>query len=144
MSGDKYLTSGKAIPVLSLLIDRIYKNTPLSVAAIKLQKQLLLELNSRMADLNENDVLLKACLLDPRYKGKYIKDQVPKDRIIREVGEEILLLERSQNPVPAGTHSTKISVWNDIVLKYRFGTKVRLLQKYVLRLVRDGKGTYYD
>lgn len=53
---------------------------PLSTVATNLKKQLLQELESRMADLEHNDILLKACLLDPRYKGHYVSGQITKER----------------------------------------------------------------
>lgn len=91
MSGDKYVTSGQSISVLRNLKRSLTNSAPLSTAANNLKKHLLLQLESRMDNLNNNDILLKACLLDPRYKDKYISDPITKERIISEVAREMRL-----------------------------------------------------
>lgn len=96
--GDKYATCGHVIPVCSFLAASIEQSAPLSTAAVELKRNLLAEMRSRLADLANNDVLLKACLLDPRYKGKYIADQSAKDRVMAEVAAAIPAVVGHEQP----------------------------------------------
>ncbi|CAB3251492.1 unnamed protein product [Arctia plantaginis] len=118
VSGDKYCTSSKVIPLIHCLLSRLQ---PLKVEesfALELQSLILKEIDKRMGVIERVTPLAVATILDPRFKKMHFTDSLACSMAVSKIKE--MIKTRKQNDVvesASSDHSDKaedtFSLWDD-------------------------------
>lgn len=82
MSGEKYVTASKAIPIIKCLRTLLDTITPTSDLAIHLKNYLQTELNKRFDNIQKVHLFSVATLLDPRFKKIHMDDSLALSKTI--------------------------------------------------------------
>lgn len=86
LSGENYVTVSSVKPILRLLAGDILNETDEDTTLTKdIKHKMRLVLEEKYEPAAIQNILEKACLLDPRYRGKYIDTEETKDTLVEEM-----------------------------------------------------------
>lgn len=98
LSGAVYSTSGQAIPLIAMMKEDVQKQFPISTIGSELKEALLSEMERCFKEPQSNSLLAKATVMDPRFRGLYLSNEVKK-KAIEELKLEVAALNKPETPV---------------------------------------------
>ncbi|CAK1547969.1 unnamed protein product [Leptosia nina] len=115
ISGDKYCSSSKIIPLVHCMISKL-KNLVIEESLIKdVQKRTLTEINKRMGAIEQVSALAIATILDPRFKKLHFEDAMACANAVIKIKEMIKKNQQDESTVESDSdNSDKISLSSDL------------------------------
>lgn len=100
MSGDKYVTSSKVIPLVSCMTNKIRSLQAETVTASYLKENLLKHIDKRFKNIEKINIYACSTILDPRFKKIHFKDQVDCSRAIQKIDNAIKVAQEKNLTIP--------------------------------------------
>lgn len=117
MSGDKYVTCSKIIPLVSCMINKIRNLQAETATACYLKDHLLIHIDKRFKNIEKINIYAFSTILDPRFKKIHFKDQVDCSRAIQRIDNAIKTAQEKnltgllQVPTYSSENATNDSLW---------------------------------
>lgn len=96
ISGDKYCTTSKIIPLVRCIFSKITSTIIEEPVAKEVQKLALHEMRKRMGPIEHVTALAIACILDPRFKKMHFSDAVACSNSVSKI-KDLMKINLSQN-----------------------------------------------
>ncbi|CAD0205153.1 unnamed protein product [Chrysodeixis includens] len=118
ISGDKYCTSSKIIPLVRCMLSKITSAVIEDPVAKEVQKLAINELNKRMGSIEHVTALAIACILDPRFKRMHFNDAIACSNAVTKIKDLMKKnLQSNEEPESDSDKSDKneeaFSLWTD-------------------------------
>lgn len=95
LSGEKFATASKIIPLLNCVQEQFLKQNPSCEIGINLKEKLGIELKKRFGKVEYNFLISAACILDPRFKNIHFKDPVACSKTLRHIRDGLNVSDSS-------------------------------------------------
>lgn len=117
VSGQKYITSSKVIPLTRMIGNKIIALQPKTTIGIQLQKSLLSEMKKRLLPIESVNILAVSTILDPRFKQIHFQDPVACSKAIKTIKDLLSSIETDDNSQSnqeeEGSSATEFNLWSD-------------------------------
>lgn len=127
LSAEKYVTASLVIPLTNLLKQEIEQTKISTAIGLSVQNDLLKGIEDRLVPLQENLLLAKATILDPRFKNLHFMSAMAAANAITDLSKEIIAehkIRGNRSPTvgvsPRVEKETTSSLWDrheDMLLK---------------------------
>lgn len=119
ISGDKYCTGSKVIPLVRCMLSKLKTFTTDEPLVMEVQKLVLKEINKRMGAIEQVSSLAIATIFDPRFKKLHFEDPLACSNAVQKIKEMMKnnLFEEKNNLESDSDGSDKVledfSLWSD-------------------------------
>lgn len=95
--GEKYVTCSKVIPIVNALLHEVHALNPESDLGKDLKQKLIIELQKRFSDIESNQILSIATIVDPRFKRLHFCKALACSDAIQRVNRMLVNIENPSN-----------------------------------------------
>lgn len=118
VSGDKYCTSSKIIPLVRCILSKITSTVVGEPVAKEVQKLALYEMKKRMGPIEHVTALAIACILDPRFKKMHFSDAIACSNSVSKIKDLMKIHLRQNEDVESDSDKSDkseetFSLWSD-------------------------------